>query len=344
MTDTLEVDNTRYTFRFTDSNQCICLNKQQLDCIPYLSVLVSHKDDFLSNQNETDEYLLHPPIHYTWFIAVQHSISSEQPYTLFTELPEHENILGAIQLIDYLGCTSFPLPLLKETDLIFSNSATDEKLVTYHRANLVETRNTTAEFVIALSKNAYNLHDYKTVNEIISLIKIILTNPTVYSSRFRHHTLTVAKECCWMYFSKVQQLQLYTTHQNIQKQRKLNSLMYLYDDNNPLSDDFSNVFVWKGTSIALKVNNIHPVNDVWIMRSTENYTAKQCILRGLLRELSSDRFTTSYRTNDTPTEIKLEKTEKEGFLARSRRFNVIPQRPTYDKFNHRFCSKTKKYR
>ncbi|CAF4219748.1 unnamed protein product, partial [Adineta steineri] len=252
MTDTLEVDNTRYTFRFTDSNQCICLNQQQLDCIPYLSVLVSHKDNFLSNQNETGEYLLHPPFHYTWFIAVQHSISSEQPYTLFTELPEHENILGAIQLIDYLGCTSFPLPLLKETDLLFSNSTTDERLVTYHRANLVETRNTTAEFVIALSKNAYNLHDYKTVNEIISLIKIILTNPTVYSSRFRHHVLTVAKECCWMYFSKVQQLQLYTTHQNIQKQRKLNSLMYLYDDNNPLPDDFSNVFVWKGTYIALK--------------------------------------------------------------------------------------------
>ncbi|CAF4053371.1 unnamed protein product, partial [Rotaria sordida] len=117
MTETLEINNENkkvmYAFRFTTSNKCIHLNQKQLDSIPYLSAIVAHKHDFLSTRNENGEYLLNSPIQYTWFMAVLHSIILGQSYTLFTELPERENILGTLQLFDYLGLNSFDLPLLK---------------------------------------------------------------------------------------------------------------------------------------------------------------------------------------------------------------------------------------
>jgi len=40
---------------------------------------------------------------------------------LFDELAEDENILDVLQLFDYLGINSFPLPLLKTEDLVLLN-------------------------------------------------------------------------------------------------------------------------------------------------------------------------------------------------------------------------------
>jgi hypothetical protein len=166
MAEIFEANNTNkqvmYAFRFMPSNKCIRLNQKQLDCIPYLTALVEHKDDFLSSRNENGEFVLNPPIDYTWFLAILHSIISEQPYSLFTELPEDENILDTLQLFDYLGVNSFSSPLLKEKDLLLSNPTNNNNRkirIEYHPANLSEARNTAAVFVIAIHNNEYNLLD-----------------------------------------------------------------------------------------------------------------------------------------------------------------------------------------
>jgi len=91
-----ESEKVMYTFRFTASNQQLQLNQNQLDSIPYLSAIVTHKDDFLSTRNSNSEYLLNPPIHYNWLIAILHSVVSEQAYTLFTELAEDDDIVGTL--------------------------------------------------------------------------------------------------------------------------------------------------------------------------------------------------------------------------------------------------------
>ncbi|CAF1198901.1 unnamed protein product, partial [Rotaria sordida] len=89
-----------YAFRFGTSDKLVHLTQQQLDRIPYLCALVAHKDDFLLNQNEYDEYVLHHPIEYTWFMPIFRSITSEHPYILFNEVPEDDNILrGKFKLI-----------------------------------------------------------------------------------------------------------------------------------------------------------------------------------------------------------------------------------------------------
>jgi hypothetical protein len=336
-----------YPFRFLNTNKLVRLNEKQLNCIPYLSSLVAHKDDFLSVQNENGEYILHPPIHYTWFMAILPSIISKQPYTLITELPEHENILGTLQLFDYLGLGSFPFPLFKEKHLILSNDTGNDTCVEYHRANLVETRTTAAEFIIALTKNAYNLVDYGAVDDIVSLIMVILSNPTVYSSRFRHHTLTIAKECCWMVFSKNQQLRLHSIHQKMQKHRKLNSFMYLYDDNNSLPDHFVNAFSWRGVYKPLEENNINKSTErmspnelaslIWhIRKMVELY---ESCLKELLRR--SDLSFYSFKPSE---KIELQRKKEEAHSARSGCFNKFPKRPNIDKFKHPSGRKSHKYR
>jgi hypothetical protein len=237
-----------YAFHFGTSDKLVHLNQQQLDRIPYLSILVARKDDFKSMQNKTGEYVLNYPIEYTSFIPILRSIIPKQPYTLINEISEDDNVLDTLQLFDYLCISSFRLPLLKYEDLVLSNpinTDNNKRRVKYREAIISEARQTAAEFIIALSKNEYNLCDSHTVEQVFSLIKVILYNPSVFSSRFRHHTLTVAKECCYYFFSKKQQRLLPTTHQ-IAQQSKNDSFIYLYDDGKSVPVNFNNTFGWKG--------------------------------------------------------------------------------------------------
>lgn len=103
--------------------------------------LVAHTDDFSSIRNENGEYVLNYPIEYTYFVAILHSITDQQPYVLFNELSEYSNIFDALVLFDYVGVDSFPLTLLKDTSLVLSNRKlveNNEKYIVYRKANLLE--------------------------------------------------------------------------------------------------------------------------------------------------------------------------------------------------------------
>ncbi|CAF3790450.1 unnamed protein product [Rotaria sordida] len=158
MTDTSQLVDPKqeriYTFHFRHSNKHVDLTDEELDHFPYLIALVEHKNDFLSVENENGEYVLSHSIEYPWFISILRSIKSEQPYTLFNELSEDNNVLDTLQLFDYLCINPFPLPLLKYEELVRSNPTNtdnDEKRLEYHQANLSEARQTAAEFIIALN-------------------------------------------------------------------------------------------------------------------------------------------------------------------------------------------------
>ncbi|CAF3719792.1 unnamed protein product [Rotaria socialis] len=338
-----------YTFRFGTSDKLIHLTQQQLDRFPYLAVLIAHKDDFLSIQNESGEFVLSSPIHYTWFMAILHSLTSQNPYTLFNELSEGDNVLDTLQLFDYLGITSFPLPLLKHESLVRSNLIITEdttKRVEYHKANILEARQTAAEFIIALSKSEYNLDDSNTLTCIFSLIMIIFSNANVFSSRFRHHTLTVVKECCSSLY--VQNQRVLPTIQNIAQNSKIDSFMYLYDDDQPLPENFENTFAWRGVNVSIEKDRIshfaeHPI---YISIIGPCSTGKSTMLGYLLGRRGKELL------NIVKTQESLmvgsRKDEKlyinEAQSARSGRFNTSPKRPKVDKFKHRFGPKAQKYR
>jgi hypothetical protein len=244
-----------YTFRFGISDKVVHLTQEQLNRIPYLSTLLIHKDDFSSIKNSNGEYVLNPPIDYISFMIILCSLISKRSYVLFNELPEDENIMDTLQLFDYLGIKSFPLPFLNNESLVQTNPLNTESekgCVMYHKATLSEARETAAEFIIALSKNEYNLNDFDTVKRLLVLISAILSNAAVFSSRFRQHTLTVIKECCYSFFSKKQQRLLPTTVEIVQY-HKIDSLMYLYNDGNRLPTYFQNTFAWRGVDSRLFV-------------------------------------------------------------------------------------------
>ncbi|CAF1565093.1 unnamed protein product [Didymodactylos carnosus] len=372
-----------YGFRFGTSDKVVHLTQQQLNRIPYLFTLVTHKDDLSVSQNENGEYLLSHPIEYTWFMSIFRSITSEQPYTLFNEVAEDDNILDTLQLFDYLGIDLFPPPLLKHTSLVLSNPIkTDngEKCVVYHKANISEARQTAAEFIIALGKNEYNLHDSCMGDKIFSLIRIILSNATVFNSRFRYHTLIVAKEFCYTFFSNKQQRLLPTTQQIVQH-RKIDSFIYLYDDDKQLPDNFCNTFAWRGTYVPKEdyyrtdclssSSNIAYFSSLAGRTVTSHYTIIICAPRKagkstILNELlglsplhkydeDNDYFHHIYVVDDSlsPTsyseDLSIHQNEQnqkntEVRSARSRRFNTLPKRSKVDRFKHRFGPKVQKYR
>lgn len=236
----------QYALRFSSSDEVLHLNQEQIDLIPYLSALISHKDDFLSIENEKGEYILNPPIEYHSLTSILRSIASNNPYKLFDELPEDENVFHTLQLFDYLALQPFPLPFLKNTDLIRSKSVYHidrDKQIEYHRANISEVRRTAAEFVVALAKKEYKLHDSNTMEMIFYLVDVILFNAGVFNLRFRDHTLVIAKECCYPFLSKQQRRQLEISHRLPQYEK-------IY------SDKFENTFTWRGSLVAKQEKRI----------------------------------------------------------------------------------------
>ena len=239
----------RYPFRSVSSNQLLHLTQPQLARIPYLSALIAHKDHFLSIQNEKGEYLLNDPIEYPSFIAILHSINSNNPYILLDQLSENENVLNTLQLVDYLGLQSCSLPILKDVNLVRTNpDQNEDQRVKYERASLVEARQSAAEFVIGVAKNEYQLDGPNMTNTIFNLMNIILSDSSVFSLSFRCHTLTIVRQCCYSFFSKDQKRQLHSTHRSTLFNKR-NPSMYLSDENQAIPINFDNAFTWKSVDV-----------------------------------------------------------------------------------------------
>ena len=219
-----------YGFRFSSSGQLVHLSQREIDLIPYLSVLVRHQNGFMSIENANGEYVLNEPMQYSPLVSILRSIGSQNPYRLLDELPEDENVFEMIQLYDYVGLPSFPLPLLRYPNLIRSKSVKNEEKdgkIGYHEASLPEVHRTAGEFLIGVAKNEYKLSDQKTIDRIFNLLNIIVFNGDVFNVRFRVHTLTIAKKCCYSFLSKKQRHQLEISHR-LPQYVKINSNQFCW--------------------------------------------------------------------------------------------------------------------
>ncbi len=373
-----------YPFRFGASNKVINLTQQQLDRIPYLSTLVARKDDFLSAQNENGEYVLGSQIRFSWFKVILNAIVTEKPSTLFSELSEKANVLGMLQLYDYLCIDALPVPLLKDVNLARTNSVDtqdEDKCVEYRRANVSEARDTAAQFIIAINNNEYNLNDFITLQIIFCQVMAILSNPNVFTERLCHHALTVVKKCCFALFSDGQRYYLDNAYQTVPKQTN-NSATFLCNNDQFLPENFDNVFAWKG---VYKPRDVSATNDLLYfnilvlgrMRQGKSYIINSIFERGLTNDdnprnfdpitvttprsqvsqfISDDSLTIidtpgllGYTVNGrVPFSVENRSNEElyisEAKSARSERFNTLPKRPKIDKYNHRCGPKAQKYR
>jgi hypothetical protein len=257
-----EIDNTNeetiYTFRFGTTKKVIHLTGKQVNCIPYLSLLVTHNNDFSSIENEDGEYVLDSQIRYNWFTPIFQSATTGHPSALFTELPQDAYVWGMLQLYDYLCVNPIPVPLLKDQNLVRTNFDNIDKKkfrIEYSRANnRLEVRDIAAQFIVALSKNEYNFNDFDTLQSIYSLTMIILSNPNIFGVRLCHHMLTVTKKLCFSSFSFTQQCKWQNAERSIQN-IKNHSLIYLSDGHQTLPKHFKNAFAWKGIHVPIKEDN-----------------------------------------------------------------------------------------
>ncbi|CAF1439750.1 unnamed protein product [Adineta steineri] len=370
MDEISKANETIYKFRFNTSKKTIQIIQQQLNHFPYLFALVNHTYDFAVNKNEDDEYILEYPICYNWFMAIFQSVIKQQPSALFTELSHEANVLRVLELYDYLCIDPLPLPLLKNQNLVLTNPINindTKKHLEWHRANICEVRNIAAQFIIGISKNAYNLNDSGTRDSIFTLLMDVFSHPNIFHSRFRYHTLRVVEKYCFSLFSDNQQRQLPTTQQ-ITRNIKIDSVRYLDNENQSLPPNFNNTLAWKGIYVSKdKVyTDFQSIPDMYLfgcdidsVYSTEIDFHLEDIELDWEPRLYSDYYVSDrirpvshphlrdfidlIRTllNTSPSQ---ERKKNEVQSARSGRFNTLPKRPKVDRFKHRSGPKAQKHR
>jgi hypothetical protein len=386
MAASCEIDDTNkettYIFRFGTTDKVIHLTEEQLDFIPYLSLLVIHKNDFSSIENENGEYVLSSRIRYNWFIPILKSITTGHPSALFTELSRESYVCGMLQLYDYLCINPISVPLLKDQNLVRtkSDNIDDKKVrVKYSLAkNLLEVRDTAVEFIVSLSKNEYDLNDSNTLHNVYSLIMVIFSNPNIFGSQLCHHTWIVVKKCGFSLFSVGEQCNLDNAQQTIYS-NKADSSTCLSNNDEPLPNSFENAFAWKGYYAPIEENNTDLLSKYPMSMVFGNAGAgKSSFIRHLLDDYIEQKNLLMYRYEniesmyrssmdafrerhsivliDTPgleinhdkefhmCEFKQEQWKNEAKSARSGRFNTLPKRPKIDKFKHRCGPKVQKYR
>ncbi len=163
-----------------------------------------------------------------------------------------------------------------------TNRSDGKRPVEYHRANLSEARNMAAQFILSMNNNEYDLNDSHTVQSVFDLVLVIFLHNDVFSSRFRDHTLTIAKKCCYLFLSKNQRCQLENSHRLPQYEK-------IY------SEKFENTFCWRGVYV---LRDDKPTN---LLSSTVKKTSPSSLFRPF-----SPFSTTLWLNRDTsPSENRL---------------------------------------
>ncbi|CAF1094244.1 unnamed protein product [Adineta steineri] len=268
-----------FKFGFDNCDKIVELSEEEIHRIPYLSSLISHKDDFLSIKNDKNEYILHHPICYNLLIPILNSINNEKPYSLLNDLSVNENIFDVLQLFDYV-CLNQPI-FLSDRNRFFTYYPLEK--------NLCEVRNNAARFVLSLTRNEHNLNDFGTIEYIFSLISVIFSNKNIFSSQFRYHTYTILEEYIFPLFFKKHPIYLLN---DITQNHRTDSNIYLCDDNQMVPIDCENDFVWKGY-YEDKINNIIQQSYIMMLGGTR---VRKCNLppRRLYADRMNELLTYSY--------------------------------------------------
>ena len=331
-----------YRFRFGSTKKTVDLNEEEVQLIPYLSRLVTYDDILQSCQNENGEYVLNSSIRLNYFQAIFNFLKMKNYSILFDELSEEANVLGMLKLYDFLNIDPVPVPFLKNSHLLRSNSnetENNEELIKYHRATLKETLATAVQFVISLNNNEYNIHDSETLQTIFFLLMDILSNPNVFGIRICHHTFTVTENCCYSLFDMHKRHQLDKALRSAQRYRTVENL----------PKHFDNAFTWKGvlTFEDEQQEKFLFETDSWLDYHM-NHTVLLIGLTGIGRSrpmydhFSLMQLVEHLEHDRTLLPIEID-TTSQAKLARSGHFNTLPKRPKIDKFKYQYPRKIRKY-
>jgi hypothetical protein len=187
---------TTKTFCFA-SGEILTLDEDQIQKIPYLTAIVSSGDHLESSRDENGHYKLDRGINYKHFFFALESLTFHSVRQLLTRLPEQNDIIPIIALLDFLGIGPEPDPTLKEVDLIFFYnlvySPLLKKYIQIVRPCVI--RDMIVRFAFAMAKEEYDFSKREIIDQIYWFIMFILSAHKLFEPRLRYHVYKIAEHC-----------------------------------------------------------------------------------------------------------------------------------------------------
>jgi hypothetical protein len=184
------------TFCFA-SGEILTLDENQIEKIPYLTAIVSSGDHLESSRDENGHYKLDRGIKYKHFSFSLDSLTFHSVRQLFTRLPEQNDVIPIIALLDFLGIGPQPDPSLKEVDLVFFHnlvySPLLKKYIQIVRPCVI--RDMAVRFAIAMAEEEYDFSKREIIDQIYWFIMFILSAHKLFGPRLRYHVYKIAEHC-----------------------------------------------------------------------------------------------------------------------------------------------------
>ena len=194
--DNNQLEKISTTFRFS-SGQVLALDEHQIATIPYLAAMVSSADRFDSARDEHGHYKLDPNINYQHFSLILQSLPFHSVRQVFTCLPDEENVIPIVALLDFLGLLPYSLPSLEEVDSIFFSSVVYSPYCKEH-LRIVKPdvlQDMAVRFAIAMIKEEYDFDQSQVMDQIHWFVMFIVSANEWFGRRLRHHVYTTVKNC-----------------------------------------------------------------------------------------------------------------------------------------------------
>jgi hypothetical protein len=191
---------TTKTFCFA-SGEILARDEDQIEKIPYLAAIVSSGDLLESSRDENGPYKLDRGIKYKHFSFALESLTFHSAQQLFTRLPEQNDIIPIIGLLNFLGIGPQSDPSLKEVDLnFFYNlvySPLLEKYIQIIRPCVI--RDMVVRFAITIAEEEYDFSKREIVDQIYSFIMCILSGRILFEPCLRYHVYKTAEHCFFLF-------------------------------------------------------------------------------------------------------------------------------------------------
>ncbi|CAF1646974.1 unnamed protein product, partial [Adineta ricciae] len=249
-----------------------------------------------------------------------------------------ENIFDVLQLFDYLCVDLFPSPLLDEPNLRSLNPTDRNRRLFYRPVkNVGEVRTLAAEFVLSLSRDEYDLNDFRTIESVFTLISVIFTRRDIFNSQFRYHTYTILDKCVFPLFFKRHPMEVLI---NIDEYEK----MELYDDLQSIPIEFQGAFCRKGTYELIEAKSTNrkyqEYTDLILSRFLDRIEDQCRLLAKALHSIFSDFTIPNVRwsstTESVPKELYSNKTQSRSFCRLPKQSAVNQLKPKYGRKAQKF--------
>ena len=179
------------------SGEILALSQKQIQSIPYLCALVSTEKFFKSSCNEHGHYELDPLIEFKNFLFIIESISFHSIRELFTHLPEENDVLSTIDLLDLSNILCHLDPSLNDVDTVFFSTMLYSPMLEGHFQTIrpSDLQDMAVRLAIGMIRKTYDLTKTDVIDQVYWFITFTLSAHELLGLRLRYHIYKIAEYC-----------------------------------------------------------------------------------------------------------------------------------------------------